>query len=173
MAQTFEGRIAMSTVNTSNDEKAEVTWLLRKGESRMDFASVAKGVSTDYALIVDANGIDMVAKGQVTKVPTGSIPTGNYQLMEKAGEESVNGFNCTHYVFTDGSSRIDVWANTEVGVSLNDMPFMMRAKFPAGELFKGFPIRFEKRDLMGKLLQSHDVRSIQAETVPARAFVRK
>jgi hypothetical protein len=173
VAQTFEGRIAMSTVNTLNDEKAEVSWLLRKGESRMDFVSVAKGVSTDYALIVDAIGIDMVAKGQVTKVPTNAIPAGNYQLMERAGEETVNGFNCTHYVFTDGSSRIDIWASTEVGVSLSDMPFLMRAKFPAGDQFKGFPIRFEKRDLMGKLLQSHDVRSIQAEAVPASAFVRK
>ena len=172
-AQTFEGRILMSSVNTVNDEKADITWLLRKGESRMDFVSVANGVSTDYTLLADASGLDIVAKGQVTKVPATALPAGSYQLVEKTGEEQVNGFNCTHYVFTDGTARIDVWASMEAGLNVNDLPFMMRAKFPSAELFRGFPIRFEKRDPMGELQQSHEVRHVRAESVPASAFLRK
>ena len=68
-AQNFEGVITMNTSNESLSETATLTWYLKGGSSRMEIDSKAGDHNTEYVVIADGKGMDMIAEGQVTSVP--------------------------------------------------------------------------------------------------------
>lgn len=173
MAQSFEGTINMTAINTAMDETSTIVWHLKQGDSRMDFHTVANGITTDYALIADKKGIDLVAQGTVTKVPAAPLASASFQLLETKGTVTINNRPCTHYLLTNGKDQIDLWASTEMGLSLSDLPFFMRMKFPSADLIKGFPVKMETRDALGNLTLSHEVTAVSATPISAHTFERK
>lgn len=174
LAQDFEGVITMNTTNTAMKEQATVTWYLKNGDSRMDIHSDADGHSSDYSIITDGKGMDMVAQGHVTRIPQNTmVAQGAAQtlLSEKEGVE-MNGYNCTQAVYFDGKNQTTYWLTNDLKMGFNDLPSVIKRNMPKVEA-TGFPVKMEKRNAEGKVILSQDVVSVKPATVDASKFNRK
>lgn len=169
----FEGVISMTTTNTEISETTEVTWYLKGERSRMDMRSSADGQVTEYAIISDGKGLDMVAQGHVTPIPPSEMRTGGsaMTLLDESAGHRVNGYECVRRVYTDGVNDVTYWLATGTGIGFSDLPMFMRRNMPrldAGH----FPVKMEKRDAEGKLLMTQDVSAVSAQKVGDELFVR-
>ena len=101
----FEGVITMNTSNETMKEKASISWYLKGDKSRMDISSQAGEHSTEYTIIADEKGMDMVSQGHVTSVPQVAMKIDNSKqtLVSKSDGINVNGFDCQKAVYTDGT----------------------------------------------------------------------
>lgn len=172
-AQNFEGVITMNTTNEAMMETATLTWYLKGENSRMDIDSKAGDHATQYTVIADTKGMDMIADGQVTAVPQTamSVDMKTQQLVSETKNVSVNGYNCTQAVFTDGTNQTTYWLAEGIGLGFNDLPFIIKRNMPKISS-SGFPLKMEKRDASGKIILSQDVVSITPSTVSNSKFER-
>lgn len=170
----FEGVITMSSSNTAIKETAEITWYLKGVDSRMDFRSVADGVASDYALIADAKGIDMLSKGQVTPIAQQDLRTTNASmtLLDETKDVQQNGYACIRRTYTDGKDDITYWVTATLPIGFRDLPMFMRRNMPRME-DNLFPVKMEKRDVTGKVLLTQELRSVTANKVDAAKFARQ
>ncbi|MCF8256306.1 MAG: DUF4412 domain-containing protein [Flavobacteriales bacterium] len=170
----FEGVITMTTTNAEIKETTEVTWYLKGERSRMDMRSTTPDYTTEYALISDAKGMDMVAQGQVTPVPASEIHTSNatMTLLEESKGQRVNGFDCIKRTYTDGTNDITYWLATGTGIGFNDLPLFLRRNMPRLDPDQ-FPVKMEKRDAEGRVLMTQDVASVRTQIVEDRLFERR
>jgi hypothetical protein len=174
MAQNFEGVITMNTTNEAMKEKASVTWYLQGDKSRMDISSQAGDISTQYAIIADEKGLDMVAEGHVTAINKAALDLGLSTitlLSEKEGVQ-MNGYACKQAVYFDGKSQTTYWLTDALGLTFNDIPAIIRRNMPTIDS-NGFPVRMEKRDAEGKVVLTQDVVSVQPSKVDDSKFDRK
>jgi len=170
----FEGVIVMMTTNTEIKESTEVKWYLKGERSRMEMRSTTPDYKTDYTLISDEKGMDMVAEGQVTPVPASAMRTTNSTMtvLEESKGHRVNGFDCIKRTYTDGTHDITYWLATGTGIGFSDLPLFLRRNMPrldAGH----FPVKMEKRDAEGKVLMTQDVASVSRQKVEETLFDRK
>lgn len=170
----FEGVITMTTTNAEIQETTAVTWYLKGERSRMEMRSTTPDYTTDYALISDEKGIDMVAEGQVTPVPTTALRTTNTTMtvLDESKGHSVNGYDCIKRTYTDGTNDVTYWLATSTGIGFSDLPLFLRRNMPrldAGH----FPVKMEKRDAEGKVLMTQDVASVRKQKVEETMFERK
>ena len=175
MAQSnFEGVITMTTTNAEIKEKAELTWYLKAESSRMDVRSSADGHISEYAIISDAKGMDMVSKGHVTPIAAKDMRTTNaaMTLLDEAKGQKANGFDCIKRTYTDGTTDVTYWLATGLKVGFSDLPLFLRRNMPRLE-DNLFPVKMDKRDAEGKVLLTQDVLSVSASTVDAAKFDRK
>ena len=175
MAQSnFEGVITMTTTNAEINEKAELTWHLKAESSRMDVRSSADGHTSEYAIISDAKGMDMVSKGHVTPIAAKDMRTTNaaMTLLDEAKGQKANGFDCIKRTYTDGINDVTYWLAAGLKVGFSDLPLFLRRNMPRLE-DNLFPVKMEKRDAEGKVLLTQDVLSVSASTVDAAKFDRK
>jgi len=171
---TFEGVITMQTSNTAIKETADVTWYLKGEDSRMEFRSMADGVASDYALIVDAKGTDMVSKGHVTSISQQDLRTTNASmtLLDETKGVQMNGYECIRRTYTDGKDDITYWVTAALPIGFKDLPMFMRRNMPRME--DGlFPVKMEKRDVVGKVLLTQELRSVNPSKVDATKFARQ
>jgi hypothetical protein len=174
MAQsTFEGVITMTTTNTAIKETAEVTWYLKGESSRMDIRSMADGMASDYALIADAKGTDMVSKGHVTPIAQKELRTANatMTLLDESKGHKVNGYDCIKRTYTDGTDDITYWLTSALPIGFKDLPMLLRRNMPRLE-DNLFPVKMEKRDASGTVLLTQDLRTLTPTAVPATRFER-
>ncbi|MCF8275757.1 MAG: DUF4412 domain-containing protein [Flavobacteriales bacterium] len=174
VAQSFEGVITMNTTNEAMKENASVTWYIKGERSRMEVASKAGEHNTQYVLVADAKGTDLIADDHITPVPPTALKTemANLQLVSKREGVMVNGFTCVQEVYTDGVNQVTYWLSTESGLSFNDLPAVFRKNMPRIES-AGFPVKMEKRDAAGKVVVSQDVLSVAAAKVDDSKFERR
>lgn len=173
-AQSFEGVISMNTTNEELKESATVTWYLKGDRSRMDIVSKAGEYNSEYAVIVDQNGMDMVAEGHVTAVPQAAmkVDLATQSLVSELEGVSVNGQTCKQVVYTDGVNKTTYWLATDLGISFDDIPYIIKRNMPKISS-EGFPVRMEKRNAEGKIVLSQDVVSVSPTTVDDSKFERK
>lgn len=173
VAQQFEGIISMNTTNQGLKEEASITWYLKGTDSRMDVRSTADGHTSQYAIIIDGKGTDMVSQGHVTPIPSNSMRgAGGQTLLSRKEGVSVNGYSCTQAVYFDGQNQTTFWFTEELPITSADLPNMLRTNLPS-DMEKGFPIKMEKRNPKGDILLSQEVTSVQAATVEVSKFERK
>jgi len=173
-AQSFEGVITMNTVNEEMEEKVSLIWYLKGDKSRMDIKSQTGEYATEYAIISDEKGVDMVAEGQVTNIPQSVMKTGasaQSLLSEKEGV-SMNGYTCTRVIYFNGKNQTTYWLTNDVNISFDDIPAILRRNMPSIEAI-GFPIKMETRGADGKVVVSQEVVSVKAATVDDSKFARK
>ncbi|MFT6211560.1 MAG: hypothetical protein ACJAYA_001056 [Bacteroidia bacterium] len=173
-AQNFEGVITMNTVNEEMEEKASLTWYLKGDKSRMDIKSQAGEHTTEYAVISDEKGIDMVSEGHVTNIPQSVMKTGasaQSLLSEKDGV-SMNGYICTRAIYFNGKNQTTYWLTDDLKISFKDIPSILRSNMPSIEA-NGFPIKMETRGADGKIVFSQEVVSVKAAKVDDSKFARK
>jgi hypothetical protein len=170
----FEGVISMTTTNAEIKESTEVTWYLKGDRSRMDMRSTTPDYTTDFALISDAKGIDMVAQGHVTPVPASALRTSNATMtvLEESKGHQVNGFDCIKRTYTDGTHDITYWLATGTGIGYSDLPLFLRRNMPRLDA-NHFPVKMEKRDAEGKVLMTQDVASVRSQKLEETLFDRK
>ena len=173
-AQNFEGVITMNTSNETMKETASVTWYLKGNDSRMDINSKAGDQQTQFAVIADSKGMDMIAEGQVTSVPQAAmqVDLAAQQLVSETKNVQVNGYNCTMAVYTDGTNQTTYWLAEGLGIGFSDIPFMIKRNMPKISS-SGFPVKMEKRDASGKIILSQVVVSITPSSVSDLKFDRK
>lgn len=174
MAQSFEGVITMNTTNEAIKEQATLTWYLKNGNSRMDIQSSADGHSSNYSIIVDGKGMDMVSQGHVTSIPQTAMKVenaGQTLLSEKTGVQ-MNGYNCTQAVYFDGQNQTTYWFTNDLALEFNDLPSVIKRNMPSVEA-SGFPVKMEKRNPQGKVILSQEVISVSASTVDNGKFERR
>lgn len=170
----FEGVITMTTTNVEIKETTAVTWYLKGEHSRMEMRSTTPDYTTDYVLISDEKGMDMVAEGQVTSVPASALRTTNATMtvLDESKGHRVNGFDCIKRTYTDGTHDITYWLATGTGIGFSDLPLFLRRNMPrldAGH----FPVKMEKRDAEGNVLMTQDVASVSRQKVEETLFDRK
>lgn len=173
-AQNFEGVITMSTANGEIDEKASLTWYLKGDKSRMDIKSQAGEHASEYAIISDEKGIDMVAEGHVTNIPQSVMKTSastQSLLSEKEGV-SMNGYTCTRAVYFNGKNQTTYWLTNDLKLSFKDIPAILRRNMPSIES-NGFPIKMETRGADGEVIFSQEVLSVRAAKVEDSKFDRR
>ena len=173
-AQSFEGVITITTVNEEMEEKASLIWYLKGDKSRMDIESKAGEYATEYAIISDEKGVDMVAEGQVTNIPQSVMKTGasaQSLLSEKEGV-SMNGYTCVRLVYFNGKSQTTYWLTNDLNISFDAIPIILRRNMPSIEA-NGFPVKMETRGADGKVVVSQEVVSVKATKVDDSKFVRK
>ena len=173
-AQNFGGVITMNTSNEELKETASVTWYLKGDKSRMDIDSKAGDHNSQYAVIADGKGMDMVAEGHVTAVPQTAmkVDLATQSLVSELDGVSMNGHTCKQVVYTDGVNKTTYWLATGLGVSFDDIPFVIKRNMPKISS-QGFPVRMEKRNAEGKVVLSQDVVSVSPTTVDESKFERK
>lgn len=173
VAQNFEGVIVMTTSNSSIKEEASVTWYLKGDKSRIDIVSNADGHSSEYAVVSDEKGIQMVSQGHVTDVPASALKVdlATQMLVSEKEGVSMNGYTCTQVVYTDGKNQTVYWITTDLGIGFEDIPLVLRRNMPQINA-AGFPVRMEKRDADGKVILSQNVVSVSASTVDDSKFKR-
>lgn len=170
----FEGVITMTTTNAEIKETTQVTWYLKGQRSRMDMRSTTPDYTSEYALISDEKGIDMVAQGHVTPVPAGEIRTSNATMtvLEESNGHQVNGHNCVKRTYTDGTHDITYWLATSTGIGFSDLPLFLRRNMPRLDA-DHFPVKMEKRDANGNVLMTQEVLAVKAQKVDDGMFHRK
>lgn len=169
----FEGVITMNTTNEAMKEKATVTWYLKGNSSRLDINSQAGEHDTQYAVISDAKGMDLVSQGHVTPIQSvAPVTKSSLRLESETQGVSVNGFTCTKQVYADTEGETTYWLAKDLELGFDDLPAFIRRNMPA-VTSNGFPVRMEKRDGTGKLVLSQDVLSVHATSVDASKFERK
>jgi hypothetical protein len=169
----FEGVITMTTTNAEISETTQVKWSLKGGHSRMDMQSSSQEQNTEYAIISDAKGIDMVSQGQVTPIPPASLRSNSpaLTLLDESEGHVVNGHKCVKRVYSDGRSDVTYWLANSLGISQTDLPMFLRRGMPRFE--NGlFPVRMEKRDAEGKVLMTQEVLAVTPQRVEDSLFVR-
>ena len=173
MAQNFEGVITMKTTNEVMKETASLTWYLKGDKSRMEISSQADGHSTQYAIISDGKGLDMVAQGHVTPIDKAVLDLGqsNITLLSERDGVAMNGYTCKQAVYFDGKSQTTYWLTDDLGLSFSDIPSIIRRNMPNIDA-KGFPIRMEKRNADGKVVLTQEVVSVQPSKVEDSKFDR-
>ena len=174
VAQSFEGIITMNTVNEEIEEKATLSWYLKGDKSRVDIKSQAGKHATEYAIISDEIGVDMVAEGQVTNIPQSVMKTGasaQSLLSEKEGV-SMNGYTCTRAIYFNGKNQTTYWLTNDLNIGFDDIPAILRRNMPNIEA-SGFPIKMETRGADGKVVVSQEVVSVKAAKVDDSKFARK
>jgi hypothetical protein len=169
----FEGVITMTTTNAEIGETTQVKWALKGDRSRMDMQSSAEGQNTEYAIISDAKGIDMVAQGQVTPIPPASLrsSTPTLTLLDESEGHVVNGHKCVKRVYSDGKDDVTYWLADSLGISQSDLPMFLRRSMPRFESGL-FPVRMEKRDMEGKVLMTQEVLAVTPQKVDDSLFAR-
>lgn len=174
MAQNFEGVINMKTSNEVMKETAALTWYLKGDKSRLDIASQADGHSTQYAIISDEKGLDMVAEGHVTAIDKAALDLGlsAITLISEKNGVQMNGFACKQAVYFDGKSQTTYWLTDALGLTFNDIPSIIRRNMPSIDS-NGFPVRMEKRNAEGKVVLTQEVVSVTATKVDDSKFDRK
>jgi len=174
LAQSFEGVITLNTTNEAMKEQATVTWYMKGNSSRLDIHSQAGEYTTDYSVISDEKGMDLVSQGHVTAVPAVAMKmeTAQQRFVSETKGQNVNGFACTKQVYTDGDNQTTYWLADDVKVSFKDLPFFIQKNMPQIPV-DAFPVKMEKRDGTGKLVLSQDVLSITASPVDAAKFERR
>lgn len=175
MAQSdFEGVITMTTTNTAVKDKASVKWYFKNGSSRMEFDSQAGEHHSQFTVISDSRGMDIVAQGQVTSINEGKIAAEGASLrrVSEADAGTVNGYACTAQVYTDGTNETTYWMASELPIKGTDMPRFLSKNMPTSTA-DGFPVKMEKRDAKGNILLTWDVVSVKTEKVSADKFDRK
>ncbi|MCF8459478.1 MAG: DUF4412 domain-containing protein [Flavobacteriales bacterium] len=173
MAQNFEGVINMKTTNEEMKEKATLTWYLKGDKSRMDISSQAGEISTDYTIISDEKGLDMVAEGHVTAINKTALDLGlpTVTLLSEKNAVQMNGYTCKQAVYFDGKSQTTYWLTDALGLTFNDIPAIIRRNMPTIDS-NGFPVRMEKRNAEGKVILTQEVVSTQAAKVEDSKFDR-
>lgn len=174
MAQNFEGVITMNMTNDVMKEKASLTWYLKGDKSRMDISSQAGEHHTEYAIISDAKGLDMVAEGHVTAMDKAAFDLGlsTVTLLSEKDGVNMNGYACKQAVYFDGKSQTTYWLTDALGLTFSDIPSLIRRNMPNIDS-KGFPVRMEKRNAEGKVVLTQEVVSAQASKVDDSTFDRK
>ncbi len=170
----FEGVITMNTTNEALNEKATISWYLKGDKTRMDISSQAGEHSTEYAIIADEKGMDMVSEGHVTSIPQVSMKmdNSNQTMVSKTDGINVNGFDCQKVIYTDGTHETTYWFAEGTGLTFDDLPFVIKRNMPK-VTSSGFPVKMEKKDATGKLILSQEVLSITAAAVELDRFERK
>jgi len=173
-AQNFEGVITMNTVNEDVAEKASLTWYLKGDKSRMDIKSQTNDYASEYAIISDEKGIDMVAEGHITNIPQSVMKTGasSQSLLSEKEGVSMNGYTCTRAIYFNGKNQTTYWLTNDVNISFDDIPAILRRNMPSIES-TGFPIKMETRGADGKVVVSQEVVSVRATKVDDSKFERK
>lgn len=173
-AQNFEGVITMNTVNAEIEEKASLTWYLKGEKSRMDIQSQAGEYASEYAIISDEKGIDMVSEGHVTNIPQSVMNSGAsaQSLLSEKGGVKMNGYTCTRAIYFNGKNQTTYWLTNDVNLSFKDIPSILKRNMPSIEV-SGFPIKMETRGADGKVVVSQEVVSIRSEKVDDSRFDRK
>ncbi|MCF8462240.1 MAG: DUF4412 domain-containing protein [Flavobacteriales bacterium] len=174
MAQNFEGVITMNTTNEAMKEKASLTWYLKGNKSRMDISSQAGEISTEYAIIADEKGLDMVAEGHVTAINKAALDLGlqTVTLLSEKSAVQMNGYACKQEVYFDGKTQTTYWLTDALGLAFNDIPAIIRRNMPTIDS-NGFPVRMEKRNAEGKVVLTQDVVSVKPSKVEDSKFDRK
>lgn len=169
----FEGVITMTTTNVEIKETANVTWYLSGQRSRMDMSSKTPDYASNYAIISDEKGIDMVSEGQVTPIPAASLASasGNMRMLDESEGHVVNGQTCIKRTYSDGSSDVIFWLAKGLGISQSDLPMFLRRSMPRFESGL-FPLRMEKRDMEGKVLMTQEVLAVTPQKVDDSLFAR-
>ena len=172
-AQNFEGVIKLNTTNLELKEEASVTWYLKNGNSRMDISSKAENHNSEYAIISDSKGMDMVSQGHITPVPQAAVKVDNIPqtLLSKEDGVKINGYNCSKEVYFDGKNQTTYWLTNDLSVKFSDLPFMIKRNMPKIKS-TGFPVKMEKKSPEGKVLLSQDVTSVKATSVSDSRFDR-
>ncbi|MFM1876274.1 MAG: hypothetical protein RL266_2011 [Bacteroidota bacterium] len=173
IAQNFEGVVTMSTTNAAMKEDASVSWFLKGDKSRMDIVSKADGHTSEYAIISDDNGMHMVSEGHVTEISPASLKVdlATQMLVSEKQGVSMNGYDCTQLVYTDGKNQTIYWVTNGLGIAFDDIPLVLRRNMPQIKT-AGFPVRMEKRDAEGKVVMSQDVVSVTVSAVNDSKFNR-
>ncbi len=174
MAQNFEGVINMKTTNEVMKETASLTWYLKGTKSRMEISSQAGEHSSEYAIISDEKGLDMVAEGQVTPIDKSALDLGlsNVTLLSEKEGVQMNGYACKQAVYFDGKSQTTYWLTDALSLTFTDIPSILRRNMPNIDS-KGFPVRMVKRNAEGKVVLTQEVVSAQVSKVEDSKFVRK
>ncbi len=174
MAQNFEGVINMTTSNTEIKETATLTWYLKGDRSRMDIVSKAGDHNSTYAIISDEKGMDMVADGNITNIPSSAMKSdmATLSLISEMNAVSMNGFMCKQMVYSDGKNQITYWLTDAVDIKFNDIPLILRRNMPSINS-NAFPVKMEKRDATGKVILSQNVVAAKASSVDDSKFARK
>lgn len=169
----FEGVVTMTTTNAEIGETTSVKWHLKGDRSRMDMQSSAEGQSTEYAIISDAKGIDMVAQGQVTPIPPASLRSNSpsMTLLDESEGHLVNGHKCVKRIYSDGKDDVTYWLAGSLGISQSDLPMFLRRSMPRFETGM-FPVRMEKRDAEGKVLMTQEVLAVTPQRLDDSLFTR-
>lgn len=170
---SFEGVLLMKTTNSEMKETADLIWYLKGESSRMEISSVADGHSSQYVIVADAKGMDMVSQGHVTPISAKEMRSDNatITLLEESAGGMVNGHVCTKRTYTDGKHDITYWLASGLSVRAQDLPVFLRRNMPRFDADL-FPVKMEKRDVGGNVLITQDVLSIVPKTVDSGKFAR-
>lgn len=172
----FEGTATLETTTTKTDETAQVTVHVKGKNARLDFVSSTPDHTTEYSIIIDDKGADMVASGEITHLNLDALipPKGNMLPVVKEGGVEKNGHICTHYQFSDGEQTVDYWMSSDFGLEQSQLPnvFTQGMPKPEGEL-KGLTIAMTVVDKEGKLISSQKLISVTPGKVADSIFDRK
>ena len=175
-SDSFEGTATMETSTAKTDETAQVTVHVKGNNARLDFISTTPGHTSEYSIIIDNKGADMVSKGVVTNLNLDEAipPKGKMLPVVKEGGVEKNGHICTHYQFSDGEQTIDYWMSSDFGLEQSQLPdvFSQGMPKPEGEL-KGLTIAMTVVDKDGKLVSSQRLISVTPSKVTDSIFERK
>ncbi len=177
-AQTgFEGTLRLETTTARTQETSDVVMHVKDWNTRLDIHSETPGNSGDYSIIVDGRGADLIAKGEITPLDLNAIipPKGNMLPVLKEGNVTKNGYDCTHYRFSDGEQTIDYWMSDGFGYSIEQMPEILRQGLPKPENGKltGVPVEMIVVDKEGKVISTQRLLSVTPGKVEDSIFERK
>jgi hypothetical protein len=175
-SDSFEGTATMETSTAKTDETAQVTVHVKGNNARLDFISTTPGHTSEYSIIIDSKGADIVSKGIVTKLDLDKAitPKGKMLPVLKEGGVEKNGHICTHYQFSDGEQTIDYWMSSDFGLDQSQLPDVFSQGMPKPEgALKGLNIAMTVVDKDGNLLSSQKLLSVQPSKVNDSIFDRK
>ena len=172
----FEGTAAMETMTAKIEETAQVTIHVKGKNARLDFVSTTPQHTTEYSIIIDDKGADLISKGVVTGLNLDELipQKGDLLPVVKEGGVEKDGHICTHYQFSDGEQTIDYWMSDDFGLQQSQLPdiFSQGMPKPEGGL-KGLTIAMTVMDKDGKLVSSQRLISVTPSKVTDSIFERK
>ena len=173
---SFEGVITYSTTNAAIDEKATVVWSHKNGNNLMEFDSQAGNQNYQYSMIMGSNDATVFMKSdlgsqEISGVTGEEVFTSGKFVRKMDVKEA--GYNCEMLMFKSGGNDLTYWVTTEIGMTYNDLPKLMRNNMPdLSGISNGIPIKMELRDSNGNLLRSQDLVSVEEKSLDKSKFAR-
>lgn len=174
--KAFEGTVVMETTTAKTQERATVTVHIKDHDTRMDLISITPDYNSEYSIFIDDKGTDLVSQGEITSIDLNTaIPAkGTMTPLLKEGNVSKNGYNCTHYRFSDGTEITDYWITDAFGLTMSQMPSIFQRGMPKPtDGIQGLPVAIIVVDLNGQEVSTQKLISVTPGRVEESVFERR
>jgi hypothetical protein len=183
-AQNFEGVITMNMHTPEKNERANIVWKMKNGNSRLEYSGSLDGKPFQYVFILrsDDTKVKILTEANGQKVVyTSNSPGSNadntkyYDHSFTSSNKVIDKYTAEQVTLKATDRRTTCWLSKDVPLTIEMLPSMLKANgvltYFLMKKLAGFPMEIESFDATGKLIFSQKITSVKPTPVSDNEFV--